>query len=65
MGGIKDLAGLQFWMDNSKKANLEQILNNQRQIPKDRAHILRDLEEERKDPPSPAFLANDSGGFPK
>lgn len=55
MGGIKDLLGFHFWLDNSKKLALESLLSDQKQIPKDRLSILRDLqldqpsEAEKKD----------------
>ncbi len=44
MGGIKDLLGFHFWLDNSKKLALESLLSDQKQIPKDRLSILRDLQ---------------------
>jgi len=43
MGGIKDLLGFHFWLDNNKRGALESLLANQRQIPKDRQSILKDL----------------------
>lgn len=43
MGGIKDLLGFHFWLDNSKRIPLESLLANQKQIPKDRQSILKDL----------------------
>lgn len=43
MGGIKDLLGFHFWLDNEKRGALESLLANQRQIPKDRQSIIRDL----------------------
>ncbi len=46
MGGIKDLLGFHFWLDNDKRSALESLLANQRQIPKDRQSILKDLQFE-------------------
>ncbi len=46
MGGIKDLLGFHFWLDNNKRSALESLLANQRQIPKDRQSILKDLQFE-------------------
>ena len=43
MGGIKDLLGFHFWLDNNKRGALESLLANQKQIPKDRQSILKDL----------------------
>lgn len=43
MGGIKDLLGFHFWIDNSKRIPIESMLTNQKQIPKDRQSILKDL----------------------
>lgn len=43
MGGIKDLLGFHFWLDNDKRGALESLLANQKQIPKDRQSIIKDL----------------------
>lgn len=43
MGGIKDLLGFHFWLNNDNRGALESLLANQKQIPKDRQSILRDL----------------------
>jgi hypothetical protein len=43
MGGIKDLLGFHFWLNNDKRGALESLLANQKQIPKDRQSILKDL----------------------
>ena len=43
MGGIKDLLGFHYWLNNDKKGALESLLANQRQIPKDRQSIIKDL----------------------
>ncbi len=50
MGGIKDLLGFHFWLDNNKRVALESLLADQRQIPKDRQTILKDLQFDSRPP---------------
>ena len=40
MSGNKDLMGLVFWMDNSKKSRLEAYLQGKQKIPKEKLHLM-------------------------
>lgn len=53
--GIRELLGFQFWVDNAKRRPLEALLQQKIDVPRDRAAILRELEEESraKGPGSP------------
>lgn len=46
MNAMRDMLVLCYWLDNSKKATLETSLTDQRQLPREKANILRDLENE-------------------
>jgi|GEM_PF-3279009 len=48
MSGIKDLHSLLFLLDGSKSKQsvMKKILGNKRQLPREKAHILRELERE-------------------
>ncbi|MFN7118107.1 MAG: hypothetical protein ACK4TA_15010 [Saprospiraceae bacterium] len=46
MSGIKDLAILMHWVDNSKQSTLEASLFKKRKVPRERQLILNDLKEE-------------------
>lgn len=48
MSGIRELLGFHFWVDNAKRAPLEALLHNKKNLPKDRAAILKELEKERQ-----------------
>jgi len=66
MSGIKDLHGLLFWLDNTKRSSLEQVLANSRMLPKEKASIMRDLEEEKRlqeHPVPPPFDKKPPGGI--
>jgi len=40
MSGNKDLMGLVFWMDNSKKSRLEAYLKGQQKLSKEKLHLM-------------------------
>ena len=46
MNAMRDMLVLCYWLDNSKKATLETSLSDRRRLPKDKANLLRDLENE-------------------
>ena len=48
MGGIKGLIGLHFWFDNEKKHVIECMLSNQKEIPKERLTIIKDLKSKNR-----------------
>lgn len=58
MSGIRELLGFQFWVDNAKRAPIEALLAEKKKVPKERAAILRELEEE-------ARLMNGNGNLAK
>lgn len=47
MSGNKDLMGLIFWMDNSKKARLEAYLEGKQELSKEKRHIMAAILKER------------------
>lgn len=47
MSGNKDLMGLVYWMDNSKKARLEAYLEGKREVSKEKRHIMAAVSKER------------------
>lgn len=47
MSGNKDLMGLVFWMDNSKKARLEAYLEGKQELSKEKRHIMAAISKER------------------
>lgn len=48
MSGIKDLHGLLFWLDGGKgkQSIMEKTLSNNKQLSREKAHILRELKRE-------------------
>lgn len=48
MGGIKDIMGFVFWVDNSKVDHLQASLDNQKRLPKEKAIILREIAKDKK-----------------
>ena len=48
MSAMRDLLALRYWIDNDKKEPLEKALLNNRKLPKEKAMILRELKEEKK-----------------
>ncbi len=58
MSGIKDLAILMHWVDNSKQSTLEASLFKKRKVPRERQLILNDLKEETDRGSASASLKN-------
>jgi hypothetical protein len=48
MGGIRGLMGLLFLIDNEKESPIQSVIKGQRELPKEKQDILRDLKSERK-----------------
>lgn len=48
MNGIRGLIGFQFWVDNSKSAPLEAMLQGRSRISEERRKIMRELENENR-----------------
>jgi hypothetical protein len=48
MGGIRELMGLLFLMDNEKESPIQSVVNGQRELPKEKQDILRSLKNENK-----------------
>lgn len=48
MSGIREILGFHFWVDNAKRLPLEALLGDKKSVPKGRAAILRELEEEAR-----------------
>jgi hypothetical protein len=48
MGGIRELMGLLFLMDNEKESPIQSVVNGQRELPKEKQDILRSLKNEKK-----------------
>ncbi len=40
MSGNKDLMGLVFWMDNSKKSRLEAYMKGKQKLSKEKLHLM-------------------------
>jgi len=57
MSGNKDLMGLIFWMDNSKKARLEAYLKGKRELSKEKRHIMAAILKERTEKSNGKHLA--------
>lgn len=47
MNGIRGLLGFHYWVDNSKSAPIEAMLQGHSRISKERREIMRDLEKEK------------------
>ncbi len=45
MSGNKDLMGLVFWMDNSKKSRLEAYLKGKQKLSKEKLHLMTLLKD--------------------
>lgn len=50
MGGIKDLVGLLFWMDNKSMPAMKAVSNGERSLPKQKLEIMQHLNIEYKSP---------------
>ena len=48
MSGIRGILGFHFWVDNANRLPMEALLGEKKNVPKDRAAILRELEEEAR-----------------
>lgn len=48
MGGIKDLVGLLFWMDNKSMPAMKAVSNGERSLPKQKIEIMQHLNIEYK-----------------
>ncbi len=48
MGGIRELMGLLFLMDNEKESPIQSVVKGQRELPKEKQDILRALQNEYK-----------------
>lgn len=48
MGGIKDLVGLLFWMDNKSMPAMKAVSNGERSLPKQKLEIMQHLNIEYK-----------------
>lgn len=73
MGGIKELVGLLFWMDNTALPAMKAVQRGERALPKNKIDILQHLQgqhsingngRKRKNGHPPSFLENGSPGFP-
>jgi len=47
MNGIRGLLGFHYWVDNSKSAPIEAMLQGRSRISKEHREIMRDLEKEK------------------
>ncbi|NBC08008.1 MAG: hypothetical protein GVY26_12515 [Bacteroidetes bacterium] len=47
MNGIRGLLGFHYWVDNSKSAPIEAMLQGRSRISEERREIMRDLEREQ------------------
>ena len=47
MSGIRELIGLHFFMNTDKKITIERLLQNKRQIPREKLQLIKDLLEEQ------------------
>lgn len=48
MGGIKELMGLLYWIDNGSMPTLEAVAKGEKSLPKNKMEIIAFLEEQKQ-----------------
>ena len=67
MGGMKELVGLLFWMDNKTGSKLKAVQNGERDLPKNKQEIIDYLKTQNRQPhrngrlPIPKSKSNQNG----
>ena len=70
MGGMKELVGLLFWMDNEKMSKLKAVQSGERDLPKNKQEIIEYLRSQNKQHhhngrlPIPKTKSNQNGQDP-